>query len=165
MPNAYLKSLEGKTKFSLSELESKWDSAKDIAKKAGMREGSSKFYAYTVGIFKKMTSLSRTCVPVTLVLPSGDGEPGFNLKLFEIRLGYADEYTVYQSSSDLHELMSCVNLLNRPKGRIYLVDASSYPVKELAVFGDSDPKSNRRIRGYAWWSTSEKIKVDYGFEL
>lgn len=152
MPNAYLKSLVGKTKYTLDQLEAKWDSAKDIAKKKGMREGSSSFYAYTMGIFKKMTSISSTTVPVELVRPKP--------LRYAIQTYKHGEYSVYAEGDDLQNLLFQVNFLNRPKGvdKIVAVDTSFSPEKELAVYGDTDPITKMRIRGYAWFSVAEEAK-------
>jgi hypothetical protein len=86
---------------------------------------------------------------------------------FEIRLGYVDDYETISSSPNVQRLLDSVNMLNRPsrEKRIVLVDATDYPVREIAVFDNKDPKSGSVIRGCTWWAITDLLKDEFNLEM
>ena len=59
MPTAYVKKIAKKKKMPISEVEKKWEDAKEISKK---RKGKRDNWAYTMGIFKKMCKVEESNV-------------------------------------------------------------------------------------------------------
>lgn len=54
MPSSIVKSFAKKSGKSIDEVEALWDKAIDLTTKRGLSSSSSSFYAYAVGILKKM---------------------------------------------------------------------------------------------------------------
>ena len=59
MPTAYVKKIAKKKKMPISEVEKKWEDAKEISKKI---KGKRDNWAYTMGIFKKMCKVEESNV-------------------------------------------------------------------------------------------------------
>ena len=77
MPNAtildyapkYAKAHKLSEKAAVKKLEELWDEAKQIATDKGFREGADNFYAYTMGVWKKMTSFEAEATAGRRVVP------------------------------------------------------------------------------------------------
>ena len=59
MPNSVVKSFSRKTGKSIDEIERLWDKSVEIAKKKGLAKDSDRFFAFVVGILKRMLKLQK----------------------------------------------------------------------------------------------------------
>lgn len=55
----------------IKKLEEMWEEAKELAKEEGFKEGDDNFYAYTMGIWKRMSGFKSEssgvkCIPITI---------------------------------------------------------------------------------------------------
>lgn len=79
MPNSLVKSLAKKSGKSASEVEDLWDRAVELAKKQGISSNANNFFAYVVGILKKMLKVESAVLlnssPDSLFEVYTDGTP------------------------------------------------------------------------------------------
>ena len=57
MPSSLVKSFAKKTGTSIDRVEALWKKAKGISRSSGFEDGEDDFYAYTVGVLKKMLKI------------------------------------------------------------------------------------------------------------
>jgi uncharacterized coiled-coil DUF342 family protein len=72
MPTPALKSLAKEAGKSVNKAEEYWNEAKQQAKKAGFKEGTSRFYSYVMGIVKKRLGLSESATMAGKILEQID---------------------------------------------------------------------------------------------
>ena len=89
MPNNIIKSYAEKTGKSISDVESLWNKAEEIAIEKGLEKGSDDFYAMVNGILKKMLKIDEEFAAgvASVGLASGAPEGGAGNGVFADKIG------------------------------------------------------------------------------